>query len=136
MNGPGVLSLGDFTITTPATQVSDVIDGLDGMVAANLQVRMAYGSGGTLVNVYCQVSLDQASTWVDVANVLLGTASEVAIINLSGLTPKTSQYNPTDGALADDTAIDGILGDRFRAKIISQGTYAGQTQVSVRLVAR
>ncbi len=136
MNGPGVLSLGDFTVTTPATQIGDVIDGLDGMVAANLQVRMAYGSGGTLVNVYCQVSLDQASTWVDVANVLLGTASEVAIINLSGLTPKTSQYNPTDGALADDTAVDGILGDRFRAKIISQGTYAGQTQVSIRLVAR
>ena len=136
MTGPGTLSLGDFTVTTPATQIGEVIDGLDGMVAATLQVRLAYGSSGTSINVYCQVSLDQSTTWIDVANVLLGTASEVAVLNLSGLTPKTSQYTPTDGALADDTCVDGVLGDRFRAKVVSQGTYAGQTVVSVRLVAR
>ncbi len=136
MNGPGVLSLGDFTVTTPATQIGEVIDGLDGMVAATLQVRLAYGSSGTLINVYCQTSLDQGVTYIDLANVLLGTASEVAVLNFSGLTPKTSQYAPTDGALADDICIDGILGDRFRAKVVSQGTYAGQTVVSVRIVAR
>jgi len=136
MNGPGVYSLGDFTVTTPATQVGAVVDGLDGVGAITVQVRMSYGSGGTLANVYIQTSLDQGATYVDLANVLLGTASEVAIINLSGMTPKTTQINPTDGALADDTCIDGILGDRFRAKVISAGTYAGQTQVSTRLVAR
>ncbi len=136
MNGPGVLSLGDFTITTPATQTGVTVDGLDGMVAVTLQVRLAYGSSGTLINVYCQTSLDQGTTYLDLANVLLGTASEVAIINLSGLTPRTTQIMPTDGALPDDTCVDGVLGDRFRAKIVSQGTYAGQTVVSVRIVAR
>jgi len=136
MNGPGVYSLGDFTVTTPATQISDVVDGLDGVGAITVQVRMSYGSGGTLANVYIQTSLDQGVLWTDIANVLLGTASEVAIINLSGMTPRTTQVSPTDGALANDTCVDGVLGDRFRTKVISAGTYAGQTQVSTRLVAR
>ena len=63
-------------------------------------------------------------------------ASAVEARNLSALTPKTADVMPTDGALADDTSVDGMLGDRFRLKIVSAGTYCGSPVLSVRLVAR
>lgn len=136
MLSPGVKDLGDFAITAAGTAVGTPITGLDGILAATVQLRLAYGSGGTSVRAYVQTSLDQGSTWVDLACVLFGTASEVAVLNFSGLTPKTTAVVPTDGSLADDTAIDGILGDRFRVKIVSTGTYAGSTVLTARLVAR
>ncbi len=135
MNGPGVYSLGDFAVTTPATQVGEAITGLDGAVALTFQVRMAYGSSGTNARVFIQASADQSTTWFDVACVLLGTASETVLRNLSGLTP-TAAISPGDGELADDTVVDGIFGDRYRAKLVSNGTYSGQTTVSVRIVVR
>ena len=43
--------------------------------------------------------------------VSFGTASAVRAFNLSKLTPKTTEVTPSDGALADDTCVDGILND-------------------------
>lgn len=136
----GIVSLGDFAITTAATQTGDDtsdddID-LDGMLAATFSIRLAYGSGGTTVRAFIQTSINQGVTWIDIACVLMTTAAEHQVINLSGLTPKTTQVTPTDGALADDTAIDGILGDRFRVKVVSTGTYAGSTALECRMCAR
>jgi hypothetical protein len=136
MDTPGVFSLGDFTVTAAGTQVGEAVIDLDGMQAALLQLRLAYGSGGSAIRAYLQCSADQSTTWYDVACVLFGTASEVALLNLSALTPKTTQVTPTDGALADDTAVDGLLTDRMRLKVVSTGTYAGSTVISARLVAR
>ncbi len=136
MDNPGVYSLGDFNVAAAGTQVGEAVIDLDGMQAALLQLRLAYGSGGTTIRAYVQCSADQSTTWYDVACVLFGTASEVALLNLSALTPKTTEVTPTDGALADDTAIDGVITDRMRLKVVSTGTYAGSTLLSARLVAR
>jgi hypothetical protein len=143
MISPGVYNLGDVALTTAVTgsvitDANDVayLEDLEGMIAATLQVKFAYGSGGTTCKVYVQTSLDQGSTWVDVACVALTTASATKIINLSGLTPKTTAATPSDGAMTDDTCLDGVLGDRWRAKITSTGTYAGSTTLSVRMQAR
>ena len=136
MDNPGIKNLGDFSLTTAGTQMSTATLDLAGMTAVSLQVRLAYGSGGTTARAYVQTSLDQATTWVDVACILFGTASEVDIVNLSGLTPKTSEATPTDGALADDTCVDGVLGDRLRCKVVTTGTYAGSTVLSFRGVVR
>jgi hypothetical protein len=135
MDNPGVYSLGDLTITTAQTYLGDPVIELFGMQSALLQLRLAYGSGGSTIRAYVQCSADQ-STWYDVACVLFGTASEVALLNLSALTPKTTQVTPTDGTLADDTAVDGLITDRMRLKVVSTGTYAGSTVLSARLVAR
>jgi hypothetical protein len=132
----GIQSLGDFTITTASTQVGEWVTGFEGLLAMCAQLRLAYGSGGTSIKAYVQTSLDQGTTPIDIACVVFGTASEVAVLNLSALTPKTTQVVPTDGALADDTALDGILGDRFRFKVVSVGTYAGSTVLSARVNAR
>jgi hypothetical protein len=50
------------------------------------------------------------------------------------LTPRIAAA--TAGSLAADTALDGTLGDRLRATVVSTGTYAGSTVVSVRANVR
>ena len=136
MIAPGVRSLGDFVITDPGTQIGEWVEGLEGLLALAAQLRLAYGSGGTAIKAYLQTSLDQGITAIDVACFTFAIASGVKARNLSALTPKTADVVPTDGALADDTSVDGVLGDRFRLKIVSSGTYGGSTVLSGRLVAR
>lgn len=136
MISPGLKSLGDISITTAGTQTATAVEDLDGMLAAAVQFRLAYGSGGTSVKAYLQTSLDQGTTWVDVACFAATTVSAVKVYNLSALTPKTTAATPTDGSLTDDTSVDGILGDRLRVKVVSVGTYAGSTVLSVRAVVR
>jgi hypothetical protein len=142
MDRPGIYSLtendgaSDLAIAAAATTTCDVIDELEGMTAVSLQVRFAYGSGGTKVTVYVQTSLDQGASWIDIACVTFTTASGNKALNLSGLTPKTTAATPTDGAMTDDTALDGILGDRLRCKVVSTGTYAGSSSLAVRAACR
>lgn len=147
MNSPGIYDVGSSAITTAVTgsvitssvdasgTAIEYVDRLEGMTAATVQFRFAYGSGGTTAKAYLQTSLDQGTTWVDIACEAFTTSSSVQVVNLSGLTPKTSAATPGDGALADDTCVDGILGDRLRVKITTTGTYVGTT-LSVRVSAR
>lgn len=148
MDYPGIKNLGDRAITTALTgevitSGSDIngatieyIDRLEGMLAAAVAFRFAYGSGGTTCKAYLQTSFDQGTTWVDVACAAFATASATKIINLSGLTPKTTAATPTDGSLTDDTCVDGLLGDRLRVKITTVGAYAANTTLSVRAAVR
>lgn len=136
MNLPGLRSLGDFTVTAAGTVTGDWVEDLDGMWSALVSLRLAYGSGGTTVRVYVQVTPDDGTTACDIACVLFGVASEHVLLNFSALTPKLTQVTPTDGTAADDTAVDGLLGAKMRLKIISTGTYAGSTVLSGRLTAR
>lgn len=139
---PGIYSLtkndgaSDLAITTAGTVICEVIDDLDGMTAVSLSARLAYGSGGTSCKAYVQTSLDQGTTWQDIACFAFGAAAEHQTLNISGLTPKLTQVTPTDGALADDTAIDGILGDRLRCKVVTAGVYANSTVLSARAEVR
>lgn len=136
MISPGFKSLGQFTITTAGTQVGDWVEDLEGLLAMAAQLRLAYGSGGTSVKAYLQTSLDQGVTAIDIACFTFTTASAVKARNLSALTPKTTDVTPTDGTLTDDTSVDGILGDRFRLKVVSVGTYGGSSILSGGIVVR
>ncbi len=147
MENPGTFDLGTRAITTALTgevitsapdqqgTTQEYLGGLEGMLAATLSVNFVYGSGGTTCIVTVETSLDQGTTWTEVARFAFGnSASEQNQVNLSGLTPVTTVYTPA--ALSSDSVKDGILGDRWRAKVTSTGTYAGNTSVSVRLNAR
>ena len=148
MNAPGIYDVGSSAITTAVTgsvitsstdsagTAIEYVDRLDGLTAITAQFRLAYGSGGTTVKAYLQTSIDQGTTWVDIACVAFTTSSSTKVVNLSGLTAKTTAATPTDGSLTDDTCVDGILGDRLRVKITTTGTYAGSTTLSVRVSAR
>lgn len=149
MQNPGLYNLGDValaainaaTTATVVTTSSDAsgnsvayIDGLEGMLAATLQANFAYGSGGTSIKAIWETTIDQGATWIEVCRMAFATASEENLVNLSGLTPKTTPYAPA--ALADDSCVDGILGDRWRVRILTVGVYAGNSSLSFRLMAR
>jgi hypothetical protein len=136
MDNPGPFTLGDFTIGAAGTQIGVDVNNLAGLEAANLQMRFAYGSGGTKTNVYVQTSLDQGATWFDIANIAFTTSSGVDVVNLSALVAVTTPVAPVNLALADNTTLNGVIGDRLRAVVVSTGTYSGQTLVSVRGTAR
>ncbi len=136
MNNPGAITLGDFTVGAPGTQPGTPVTSLSGLAAASCQVRFAYGSGGTKTNVYIQTSLDQGQSWFDVANIAFTLSSGVELVNVSGLDKLTTPTAPSNLALADNTVLDGPLGDRLQAVVVSTGTYGSQTLASVRCVVR
>lgn len=135
MNTPGLYSLADRALSTALNEAQTPILNLSGMTAVSLQCRLAMGTGGTTCKVYVQTSLDQGTTWIDIACAAFTTTGAVKVFNLSGLTPRTTPLVPSDGALADDTCVDGILGDRLRARLITSGTYSGAV-LSVRAAVR
>ena len=115
-----------------------------GIVAMAAQLTFDYGAGGGSGVAYLQTSLDQANegglaggTWVDIAAMSFATTPKVVVLNFSALTPHTTALTPGDGTMTSDTAIDGVLGDRFRLKIVSASTaYTGATSVGGSLVVR
>ena len=132
----GILSLGDLAITGAGTFFGPDVDDLDGMTAATLQLRFAYGSGGVTVDAFVQTSLDQGTTWIDIWHEQFATVADVKIANVSALTPVTAPVTPNDGALAAGAVLDGVLGDRLRLKAVVAGIYAGSTVLSGRAAVR
>jgi hypothetical protein len=135
MINPGDYSLADLAITTALNAVAQTpVVNLEGILAATIEARFAYGSGGITAKVWVQATLDDGQTWNDIACFGFTTSSAIKIINLSGLTPVTA-VTPSDGAMADNTVQDGILGSAMRAKISTTGTYSN-TILSVKISAR
>lgn len=136
MRNPGDYSLCDQAITTALSSVAlTPVQDLEGILAATILARFSWGSGGTSAKAYVQVTPDNGVTWIDIACFAFGTSSSTRVINLSGLTPKTTPLTPSDGALADDTFVDGVLGSAMRVKLATVGTYSN-TVLSVKLSAR
>lgn len=121
---PDIYTLFAGEITTALTsEAADEIIDLDGMNAATLTARLAYGSGGTSVSAKVQTSLD-GSVWLDVARFDFTTSSATKTANLSGLTAKgVAAYS----ALGSEGVTDGLLGSSLRAVITSVGTYTNTT---------
>lgn len=107
--------------STPLQTVQGQVQG--GVV---LQGNFVYGSGGTSADAWVQTSVD-GTTWTDVANFHFTTASARFLFNVSSYTAVTTEYVPTDGTLAVNTAKDGIVGPWWRVKYTTVGTYAGTT---------
>jgi len=140
----GIYNLGDRAITAALTDevitsgvssqgvVQEFIDGLDWMAAATLFCNLTYGSGGTTLIVIVQTCLDTVN-WIDIARFDFATAGKAKRANLSGLTPVAVA---DVAVLSAEGVLDGILGDRLRAKYTSTGVYAGNTTISVRAAVR
>ncbi|QIG92883.1 hypothetical protein [Bradyrhizobium sp. 6(2017)] len=136
MLNPGNRALAQRAVTTAITgEAQTAFTDLGGIQAATIEAQFQYGSGGTTAKVWVQVSLDLGQTWIDVACFAFTTASATKVINLSGMTPVTTAITPSDGAMADNTYQDGIMGSSWRAKVTTTGTYAN-TNVVVRLEGR
>jgi hypothetical protein len=135
MNNPGAFAIGDIGIAAAGTLSGPWISTLQGLKGLTLQARLALGTAGTKISAYIQTSFDQGATPCDIACFTFTNLSAVKGFNLSALTPRT-EFVPTDGALADDTMLDGPLGDYIRYKVVSTGIYSGGTLLSLRGVAR
>jgi hypothetical protein len=136
MLNPGDYSLCDASITTALASVPQTpIQDLEGILGATVMAKFSYGSGGTTAKAYLQITPDDGLSWIDIACFAFTTASATKVVNFSGLTPVLTPVVPSDGALADNTFIDGILGSSMRAKLLTTGTYAN-TLLSLKFSAR
>lgn len=90
--------------------------------------------GGTSCKVYVQTTLDDGATWFDVACFAFATTTAKKVSALKMTTAVTAGTTPTDASLADNTILDGIVGDRLRVKTVVVGTYTGASSVVVSLV--
>jgi hypothetical protein len=96
-----------------------------------VQGNFTFDSGGATVDAFVQTSIDNGATWVDIAQFHFTTASGRFLFNLNSQTPVTTEQPATDGALAANTAKDGILGNQIRVKYQTTGTYGGASSLSV-----
>jgi hypothetical protein len=133
-----MITLLSKTLTAAETAAVTTADGLDLPFARGvlLQFNFTYGSGGTNGKFWVQSSADGGATWCDVACFAVTTSSARRLFNLRAQTPVTSIATPTDGTLADNTAVDGLLGEQLRVKYTTTGTYAGGTTINITAVPR
>jgi len=117
------------TTTTPETVMA-------GMKYLCVEAQFTYGSSGTTAKVWVQTSLDGGVTWIDVMNFAFTTASASKVSAVVTSTALAAGATPTDGTLADNTIVSGLLGDRVRLKYTTTGTYAGGTSLRVDGVAK
>lgn len=96
-----------------------------------LYANFVYGSGGLTATAWVQTSHDGGLTWMDVANFAFTTSSAKAIVNLSATTVVSTTASITDGTLASNTVVDGILGTLYRGKLTTTGTYATGTVLNI-----
>lgn len=129
--GGGVVTLFTGTIAAAGTAFGTVT-GLGGCDYVGLQQAFVYGSSGGTVLSYVQTSFDAGVTWFDIAasKFTSSTATRIYAVGL-GPTAGTANTTPADGSLTADTTLTGFIGDRLRAKVISTGTYAGATSLTI-----
>lgn len=121
---------------TLAAAPASLLQLVDAPTSVCVQANFTYGSGGTTVDAYLQTSIDGGLTWIDIAQFHFTTASARFLYNLNSQTSVTTEYTPTDGTLAANTAKDGITGPLYQVKIASAGTYAGNTSLRIDVSAQ
>lgn len=95
-----------------------------------------YGAGGTTAKFWIQTSLDGGTTWIDIMCFSFTTAAATKMSAVVAQTALAAAVTPTDGTLASDTILSGILGDRVRVRYTTTGTYTGATSIQIDLVAK
>lgn len=91
--------------------------------------------GGTTAKAWVQTSLDGGTTWMDIASFAFTTSTATRAYHLTAAAV-TSIATPTDGTLADNTAVNGFLGDRFRVKLTTTGTYTGASSLVINAIPK
>jgi hypothetical protein len=126
------------TIAGAVTLIGEVtsLGQIPGTQAVTVEAAFLYGSGGTTCKAYLQTSVDGGTTWVDVASFAFTTSAASKVSALNVYAALAAAVTPTDGTLADNTIVNGLIGDRLRVKVISTGTYAAATSIKVTLVQR
>lgn len=124
------------TITTAVgATAGTVVSGLAGVTYLLIQAVFAWGSGGTTAKAYVQTSMD-GTVWNDIMSFAFTTAILTKQSAVTSAIALAAGVTPTDGSLADNTIVNGLLGDRLRIKYVTTGTYAGGTTLTITGVAK
>lgn len=97
--------------------------------------NFVYGSGGTSAKFYLQSSADGGDTWFDILCLAHTTSSLRRVVSIDLDAPGTLT-TASDGALTDNTKLEGLCGDRLRLKRTTVGTYAGTTTFALSITVR
>ena len=104
---------------------------------AFLYAVFTYAAGGDTIQAWVQCSDDRGATRKDVACFAFATTNAKRFFNLSGLTAVTTVGTPTDGALVDNTSINGIMTQYVRVKYTVGGAgYSGATTLAIWMFTR
>ena len=137
------MALGVMTFlsaTLAAAVTDDVTAGvkvpaIDRVESLTLHATFVRAGGGTTAKAWVQTTLDGGVTWVDIANFAFTTTTANRAYHLTAAAV-TSIATPTDGTLADNTSVNGLLGDRFRVKLTTTGTYTGASSFTIHAIPK
>jgi hypothetical protein len=130
------LTLVDQAITTAISGTagqSAVQEGLGRLQGATFVARFTAGGGGATCKAYVQTSLDGV-IWADTVAFAFTTATETRYASIQGAAVAPAAI--ATGGLADNTAAQGLIGDRWRVQLVTTGTYNAGTAVAITMQAR
>ena len=121
----------------PATTIGAAVTGTAGIACPTRGLRdllveaiFLYGAAGTTLKVWVQTRV-KGGTWRDIMNFAFTTSAATKWSKVSMAIALAAARATSDAALADDTILDGFLGDEVRVKYTSTGTYTGATSIEV-----
>ena len=127
----GLLTLLDTTtITAAVTGTAGISFPTEGIKDLLVEAAFDYGSDGTTLKVWVQTRV-KGGTWRDIMTFAFTTSDATKLSKVSIAIALAAARATSDAALADDTILDGFLGDEVRVKYTSTGIYAGSTTIKV-----
>jgi hypothetical protein len=124
----------DLTAMGAGTFTSDEVSIPYGADLVACQAVFTRAGGGSTTDVYIQTSLDNGSTWIDIMQFALVTTTVTKMSAVRSSIAMAANVTPTDGGLSDNTILDGLLGDRLRAKTVIAGSYSGASSLSLNVI--
>ena len=108
--------------------LSDIVT-IENAVAVSLTAKFVRAAGGTTAKFWVQTSID-GDVWADIANFAFTTAS---LNKAAALSINIAHTHATiiDGTLADNTVLNGRLGNKYRVKYTTTGTYTGASSIEI-----
>lgn len=119
-----------------AGSTSTPITGLAGMKHATVIAVFVRVGGGTTAKFWVQTSLDGGATWIDIMCFAFTTTTATKVSGVDGAIALAAAVTPSDGTLADDTIVNGLIGDRLRVKYTTTGTYTGASTIAIGAVTK
>lgn len=113
-----------YLLAGASSLVALLVSNARSLVAA---AKFVYGSAGTTVDLYVQTSMDAGVTWIDIMNFHFTTSSATKVSKVTDAIALAAAITPGDGALTANTILDGLLGDRFKVKMVVVGAYVAST---------
>lgn len=107
-----------------------------GALFAALEAKFVRAAGGTTCKVWVQTSIDGGVTWFDIACFAFATTTgnKLHAVRMDAPAVLTPATVPASATLADDTVLNGIMGDRYRTLLTTTGTYTGASSIEVHAV--